>query len=60
MMPFNKKVLAALFVFVGSAAPTLADGNLLRRNTRQEVGPNPNRFIVKRTNGNNAKDKELV
>ena len=58
MMPFNKKVLAALFVFVGSAAPTLADGNL-RRNTREEVGPNPNRFIIKGTNGNNAEDKEL-
>ena len=41
-----------------SAAPTLADGNL-RRNTKGDVGPNPNRFIVKRTNGNNAKDKEL-
>ena len=59
MMPFNKKVLAALFVFVGSAAPTLADGNL-RRNTREEVGPHPNRFIINGTNGNNAKDKELV
>lgn len=58
MMLFNKKVLAALFVFA-SAAPTLAEEGNLRRNTQEDVGPNPNRFIIKGTNGKEAKDKEL-